>query len=97
MKVSGEGAPKRTETEKKKSHLADYLEPNEDEEDEEDSDSGEIIDRSELSAFSRGESLMISAGARTEYYDLPSKRPARGTPYTVDEEEDDGTAWPAPR
>lgn len=51
MKVSGEGAPKRTETEKKKSHLADYLEPNEDEEDEEDSDSGEIIDRSESSAF----------------------------------------------
>lgn len=83
MKVSGQGVLKPTEAEKKKSNLADYLEPNEEEEEEEDSDSGEIIDRS----------------ARTEYYDLPSKRPARGTPYTVDEEEEeeDGTSWPTPR
>ena len=46
MKVSGQGVLKPTEAEKKKSNLADYLEPNEEEEEEEDSDSGEIIDRS---------------------------------------------------
>lgn len=99
MKVSGQGAPQPTEAEQKKTYLDDLLEPN-DEEEEEDSDSGEIIDRSaSVSRSLRDRSLMIVipvVGARTEYYDLPSKRPARGTPYEVDED-DDGTSWPTPR
>ncbi|KAM0793100.1 hypothetical protein ACM66B_000581 [Microbotryomycetes sp. NB124-2] len=49
-----------------------------DEAEEEDSDDGEIIDKS----------------ARTDYYELPAKRPARGTAAGV--VADDGSLWPAP-
>ena len=51
MKVSGKGAPERTEAEKKKTYLDSLLEPNEEEEEEEDSDDGEIIDRSEFAVL----------------------------------------------
>ncbi|KAK4058191.1 hypothetical protein OIO90_000930 [Microbotryomycetes sp. JL221] len=53
-----------------------------DEQDEQDSDDddddGEVIDKS----------------SRTDYYELPTKRPTRGTPAGV--VADDGTLWPAP-
>jgi hypothetical protein len=40
----------------------------------------------------------MCTGARTDYYDLPTKRRARGTAYIPpvkeDDEEDDGSSWP---
>ncbi|BGP04978.1 hypothetical protein JCM10049v2_000780 [Rhodotorula toruloides] len=62
-----------------KSELDKYLDPNaEDEADEEDEDEGEVIDKS----------------ARTDYFELPSRR--RGTGPGGATEGPDGSLWPAP-
>ncbi|GEM06528.1 XPA-binding protein 1 [Rhodotorula toruloides] len=61
-----------------KSELDKYLDPNAEDEDEEDEDEGEVIDKS----------------ARTDYYELPSRR--RGTGPGGAMEGPDGSLWPAP-
>ncbi|BGO96834.1 XPA-binding protein 1 [Rhodotorula toruloides ATCC 204091] len=61
-----------------KSELDKYLDPNAEDEDEGDEDEGEVIDKS----------------ARTDYYELPSRR--RGTGPGGAMEGPDGSLWPAP-
>lgn len=38
----------------------------------------------------------IATGSRTDYYDLPTKRRPRGTPYKEESDDEDGTHWPKP-